>query len=160
MKKIKLTQGKFALVDDDDFERLNKYKWFAYNSRGKFYARRNGRNKETGKQYIIHMHRIILGKIPQEKEVDHKDGNGLNNQRNNLRLANRFQNMQNRKLNRDNKSGHKGVLWHSRDHVWTATGRLNGKQTHLGYFKNILDAKKAYDKFAKENYGEFVRQLT
>lgn len=160
MKKIKLTQGKYALVDNKDFEYLNQWKWFAYNSRGKFYARRNSFNQQTKKQYVIHMHKVIMVKIPKGKEIDHINGNGLNNQRNNLRFATRFQNMMNRKLNSNNKSGYKGVFWHKRDKVWSASGRIKNKTIYLGYFKNILDAKKSYDKFAKENFKEFVRQLT
>lgn len=148
----------FALVDDKDFEELNKYKWYARKSRKIFYATRNN-NPRKLKLPQIQMHRAIIGEIPEGKEVDHKDGDGLNNQRNNLRLCTISQNAMNKGNYKNNKSGFKGVCWNSREKKWDATAKLpNKKQKNLGQFKNIEDAILARKNFIEINYGEFVRK--
>lgn len=95
MKEIELTQGRVALVDDEDFEELNRFKWFAHRWRHGWYAKRNLQRVE-GKRPFLSMHCQIMGKI-SGLEMDHRDGNGLNNQKDNLRFATRSQNMANRK---------------------------------------------------------------
>src|SRR5690348_11276017 len=107
MKKIKLTQGKYALVDDADFEYLNQWKWQAKKcSDTLFYAHRTQRYglRSENKKHHFKMHKLIL-KSPKGFEIDHEDGNGLNNQRKNLRICTHSQNGMNKKL----KS--KGVSW-------------------------------------------------
>lgn len=152
MKKIKLTQEKFAIVDDNDFEVLNQFKWYARASRKTFYATRNS-NPRKLKLPQIQMHRIILGKIPLGKEVDHIDGDGLNNQRKNLRLVTISENAMNKGQYSNNKSGYKGVCWNKREKKWSATAKLpNKKQKNLGDFKNIEDAIKARKDFVQKNY--------
>jgi hypothetical protein len=91
MKRIKLTQGKYALVDDEDFESLNKYKWYFHQG----YAIRNTKMK-FGKRTTIFMHRIITN-CPKGKDVDHINMNGLNNQKYNMRVCKRSQNITNDK---------------------------------------------------------------
>lgn len=138
MKKIELTQGQFALVDDEDFEKVSRYKWFAaYDSKMKsFYARRCKNRKN------IHMHREIMN--PSKKMVvDHINHNTLDNRRENLRICTSVQNHRNVKVRFDNNSGYKGVIFHKRDKKWSAVIRYAGKQKWLGYFENKIDAVNA-----------------
>lgn len=153
MKKIKLTQGKYALVDDEDFEILNQWKWHSIKNGRTFYAgRTSAKNKETKKRNGIRMHIEIIGKSPKGKEIDHKDGNGLNNQRKNLRLVSHSENMINQRQRLNNTSGFRGVSWNTALKKWRTDVRLHTIRFFLGYFTDKLDAKQAYDKFIKENY--------
>lgn len=147
MKQIPLTQGKFALVDDADFDWLNQWKWFAHKRKRIWYAARNARHP-NGDRYTLSMHSLLL---PEAALVDHWDGNGLNNQRHNVRAATQVQNSANAQK-RANESGFKGVDFH-KDKRWRA--RLNGK--FLGYFSSSEAAARAYDVAAKELFGEFAR---
>ena len=90
-------------------------------------------------------------------EIDHIDSNRLNNQKDNLRLCNRSQNLGNRNKSKNNKSGFKGVIWDKKTKKWLAQTGVNYKHKALGYFTNIMDAAKTYDKFALEYYGKFAR---
>jgi AP2 domain len=149
MKKIKLTQGKFAIVDDDDFVWLNKWKWHYDNG----YA---ARRSTTGK--LLYMHREILEKhgYTNFQHTDHINHNGLDNRFSNLRPATVSQNQGNKKKQKNNTSGYKGVSWDKRRNKWQVYIKINGKQKHLGYYDDIEDAKAAYDKSAKELFGEFA----
>ncbi len=151
MKKIKLTQGKYALVDDCDFEWLNKWKWF-YGNGG--YAARNSPTV-NGKRKAIYMHRVIM-KTPEGEETDHKDMNGINNQRGNLRTCTKSQNCMNRRRYKNSISKYKGVSWKKETGRWGASIKFNQKQLHIGYFTCEEKAGKAYDKLAKELFGEFA----
>ncbi len=156
MKQIKLTQGTFALVDDEDFERANQHKWYVRKDPRTWYAMRNKARQGRGvRRFTISMHRFLMD-FP-ESSIDHKDGNGLNNQRLNIRLATRTQNQGNRKLNINNTSGYKGVCWLSQAQKWEVYIRYCNKQISLGLFKNKIDAAKVYDKKARELHGEFAR---
>ena len=106
---------------------------------------------------MVRMHRVIMGLGPDGPKVDHKDGNGLNNQRENLRLASTIQNGQNRRPDKRGSSKYKGVCWKSRRSHWEASIQHNGKRIHLGCFQNELEAARAYDKTALEFFGEFAR---
>lgn len=158
MKKIALTQGKFALVDDDMFEYLNQWKWYC--NRNKIYPNKMyaARRKTIGyyKSKIILMHREILN-YNGKKNVDHIDGFGLNNQRRNLRICEVAQNIRNQKLHKNNTSGYKGVIWFKPTQQWRAQIMVNRKCLSLGYFNNILDAARAYNKGAEKYFGEFAR---
>ncbi len=151
--EINLTQGKVAFVDDEDYERVSRFKWYARNSRGNWYATRtlptiNGKRKQ------IQMHSFIL-EFPA-LEIDHKDGNGLNNSRGNLRLATHSQNCYNQPAAIDCKSGYKGVYWKPKLRKWGVAARVDGRQKHVGYYDDIIVAAKAYDAIAKEAAGEFA----
>jgi hypothetical protein len=158
MKKIKLTQGKVALVDDCDYEYLNQWKWYANKNRNTFYAIRNSRKNEYKKHKTILMHQIILQRMGVKfKQVDHIDGNGLNNRRSNLRTAIHQENLCNQKLRSNNTSGYKGVTWHKQVKKWLARIMVDGKRICLGLFDNIKDAASAYNQAAILHFGKFAK---
>jgi hypothetical protein len=154
MKKIKLTQGKFALVDDVDFDWLNQWKWYTRKSRKTFYAQRNSKTI-NGVRHLILMHRVIL-RPSIKKQVDHKDENGLNNQRNNIRICTIGQNNHNHGKTIKNTSGFKGVSWFISANKWGAVIGVNGKQKYLGLFSSKIKASEAYIKACKKYHGEFA----
>ena len=149
MKLIPLTQGKFAIVDDEDFEWLNQYKWCAHWDKYNWYAqRRKGRK-------IVLMHKEILN-VPEGFEPDHINRNGLDNQRHNLRICTHAENCRNRKLNHNNKSGFRGVCWDRKSKKWRASIKYCFKTFCLGFFNSEIEAARAYDCKAKELFGEFA----
>lgn len=152
MKEIPLKRGKYALVDNEDFERLLKYKWFYTNG----YAMRTGYNEENKRSFPIYMHREII-KPTGKKEIDHINGNGLDNRKNNLRICFHAENRRNGMKYKNNTSGYKGVNWYKKYSKWRAKICVDYKTIHLGYFKNKLKAVWAYDKAAQEYHGEFAK---
>lgn len=154
-KEIPLTQGKVALVDDDDFEVLNQVKWHVtYHVGYTAYAVHSMGPRSRVKS--VYMHRQIMN-APDGVEVDHINGNGLDNRRENLRLATPAENCRNSPKQRRNTSGYKGVTWHKRARRWMAQIGIDGKTICVGYFKNPKDAAKAYDAHARELHGIFAR---
>jgi hypothetical protein len=136
MKEIKLTQGKVALVDDEDYEELSAFNWHAFRCGNTFYAQCYIK-LPNGREAMQLMHRQILGLAHGDKlQVDHKDRNSLNNTRENLHVATAAQNGANKGKQRSNKSGFKGVSWDRCRQKWQAGTRHNGKQFHLGRFDN------------------------
>jgi hypothetical protein len=145
MKKIKLTQNKFAVVDDADFELVSKFKWCAHKEGHKFYAVTN-----IGK-IQIRMHQVVLG-----RGVDHKNDDGLDNRRENLRICNQSQNNANRrKFNGTSKF--KGVYYHRARNKWQAGIKFEGRYFYLGIFEKEKDAANAYNEKARELFGEFAK---
>lgn len=158
MKKIKLTQNKYAFVDDGDYDYLNQFKWCAVKTSKRIksmYAVRCEWDRKTKKRINIPMHRIIM-KAPKGLTVDHIDGDGLNNQRSNLRLATPSQNLINRTIPPNNTSGYKGVTWNKRNQNWVSSIQTNRKRKYLGCFKNKKLAYKAYCEAAKKYHKEFA----
>ncbi len=156
MKKIQLTQGRVALVDDGDYEMLSKYKWFATQNRksGNWYARTTIMTTTTKCGHTsMGMHRMILGN--DFKLIDHKDGDGLNNQRNNLRGCTYTQNQMNKKMSIKTKTGHKGVF--PTGNKFYAKCTMNYKTIKIGTFDRVEDAAKAYNEFVSSRFGEFAR---
>lgn len=154
MKEIQLTQGKTALVSDDKFEFLNQWKWRLQEDkkRGLFYA---VREVWKGRQAVL-MHRLITN-APNGMQVDHKDGNGLNNQDENLRICTPSQNSANKKAPKTNKSGYKGVCWAKREKTWRAILKKDGRTVLDKFYKNVEDAARAYDEASIIHFGEFAR---
>ena len=152
MKRIVLTQGKYALVDDEDFERLNQWKWRIKNGIYSFYARRHS-PMLNGKRHEIKMHHEIIGFPPKGLETDHENGSGLDNQRHNLRHVTTRQNQQNQKNRKTSR--YPGVSWYKQTKKWKAQIQINGLVKSIGYFRNEFDAFLAY-KQAVEAIGEEV----
>ena len=156
-KQIPLTQGFLATVDDADFDWLSQWKWRVRKSRKTIYACRDSKKGELqGQRRTIDMHLIINGR-QLGMQTDHRDGNGLNNTRANLRIATIAQNAQNRRP--VGASLYKGVCWHKREQKWLARIRINGKFIELGRFTNEKDAAAAYNTAAKNHFGEFAYVL-
>jgi hypothetical protein len=152
MREIQLTQGEVALVDDEDYEYLNQWKWYLKNKYVRYAVRSVGNKK-------IQMHRVIMN-TPDGVQVDHRDHNGLNNQRSNLRNCTVSEN--NRNSVAFGRSKYKGVYFH----VTTVGGkkykyiraaiRVEDKLINLGTFKTEEDAARARDIATKKYHGEFA----
>jgi hypothetical protein len=155
MKTILLSKGLEGLVDEDDYETVNQYKWFAYRRGRLWYVARNKPRPRTGNGHI-YLHHFILGRPPSGKMIDHVDGNGLNNQRDNLRFATSGQNQQNRHFLSTNTSGYRGVTWNKKSNKWQAGIKFQEKSIHLGLFDTPEGAAYAYDMKAVEIFGEFA----
>ncbi len=152
-RKILLTQGKYAIVDVEDYDSLNSVKWHAVKNYNVWYAFRseriNGRKSSS-----IQMHRILL-KPPEDKIVDHINHNGLDNRKANLRLVSPEQNKwNNRKYRGKHSSKYKGVT--KRDGKWRAYIRHKRKDYRIGCFDNEEAAARAYDAKAKELFGQYA----
>ncbi len=132
--EIPITKGRTAFVDPIDADLAN-HKWHF--------------NKDhVGRLSSILMHRVVMSRILgrellRSEHVDHIDGNILNNR--------------NTRMRRNNTSGYKGVWWHKNNHVWVASIKINGKMIYAGFFTDVIEAARAYDKAAIEHFGEFAR---
>jgi len=147
---IELTWGKYAIVDAEDYEWLSKYKWCAVKKRNTWYAKTL--RLDGGR---LSMHRLIAG-APRGLIVDHIDHNGLNNRKDNLRLCTNAQNQCNRLPLKGSTSRHKGVSWCKSHNKYNAAIYHKSKRYHLGWFVDPDEAAKAYDKKAKELFGQFA----
>jgi len=156
VKLIPLTQGKFAIVDDENFDRLNANKWCAMRDKStrSFYAVRNS-PRVNGKSRLILMHREVVN-AEARFDVDHRNHNTIDNRLDNLRVCTTSQNAANSRVRKDNSSGCKGVHWHKQSCKWHARLAVSGKRLHLGYFDSKEDAASAYDAAALELHGEFA----
>ena len=151
-KQIPLGKGKFATVDDEDYEELARYTWHLKEDKGRFYAARSVKTGKTCK--TIRMHRQIINASP-DLWVDHRDGDGLNNLRSNLRQATPQQNAHNRKGARGSRSGLKGAFLDGNQ--WRSQIRVAGKMIPLGRFATPEEAAAAYAAAAIRYHGEFAR---
>ncbi len=152
MEKIRLTQGKFAFVDDEDFEELNKHKWHISGAGRHIYAERH-----ESKPILRHilMHRQIMN-TPKGMDTDHIDGNGLNNQRGNLRVCTHAENLRNCRRGTSNTTGFKGVSFEKFTGKYRSIINVNGKIIRIGRFVDLEMAARAYDIAAKKYFGEFA----
>lgn len=133
MKEIKLTQGKVALVDDEDFEYLNQWKWYAARSKNTYYATRRAQSGQPYKQITIQMHRLLMGLEQGNKAViDHIDRNGLNNCKVNLRITTLAENNRNRTSVKGSSSKYLGVHLVKSTGKWSAAIKSNDKTHYLG----------------------------
>lgn len=150
MKEIPLTRGYVAIVDDEDFEHLSQFKWYASGKPGNVYAVRKPPMVNGKRGGNIGMHREIMQAIG----VDHKNGNTMDNRRENLRLATEQQNAANRRKTRSKTSSqYIGVTWHVREKIWYAACC----NKFLGRFTSEHDAAVAFDVAARIEYGEFAK---
>lgn len=150
MKEIELTQGKVALVDDDDFERLNQIRWYANKHANTFYA--VGYIKVNKKAISVLMHWLVMG----GKGIDHIDHNGLNNQKSNLRFCTVSENGMNQQKQKNRSSIYKGVYFNKLSKKWGAYININRKNIYLGSFTDEIQAAKAYNQKAIELFREFA----
>jgi hypothetical protein len=153
-KEIQLTQGKVAIVDDEDFEYLNQFKWHTLKLAGKFYVGRKLTVSKCKRNQIF-MHRFIM-KPDKGMVIDHLDGNPLNNQKNNLRICTHSENMRNCKISINNTSGFKGVSFVKKNNTYKSAIKLNKKTIYLGYYIDPIDAARAYNEAAVKYHGEFA----
>jgi hypothetical protein len=154
MKKIPLTQGKFAIVDDEDYDYLMQWKWYADKGVSTFYAKRNIRN-EDGKRAGVKMHRVILGVTSQKTLVDHINHDGLDCRKSNMRICSSSGNNKNRSIVWG-KSKYKGVCWHVNQKKFNAKINVDGRGYHLGCFSSEIEAATAYNEAALQYHGEFA----
>lgn len=142
---------KIIAIDTPDLPAVSQHCWSVYKrkNRRSFYAQ----SRIDGR--VVRLHQWLLGN--PGTGVDHKDGNGLNNTRENLRPATTSQNNANQLLRSNNTSGHKGVSWHKKDQRWRATITVSSQHRHLGNFHKIEDAIAAYRRAAVEAFGEFAQ---
>jgi hypothetical protein len=151
MPTIPLTQGKVAIVDEQDYAALNRWKWRALKGGLTYYAVRS-----VGKDVVM-MHRQIMAAVDQEY-IDHRDLDGLNNRRENLRRCSHSRNHQNQRPRRDRKCKYKGVSRYAdRPGLFRARIDNGTKRIHLGCFTSEEAAARAYDRAALEYFGEFAR---
>jgi hypothetical protein len=158
VKQIPLTKGMFALVDDEDFDTLSTRRWCVSGKPGDSYAVR-GITLPSGKSRIIRMHREILSAVVGQ-EVDHVNGDRLDNRRCNLRFCTRGENCYNARLRSNNRSGYRGVRYCpqlNKTNPWSAQIKGDKRLRHIGYFPTAKDAAMAYNEKAKELHGEFAR---
>ncbi len=148
VRYIPLTQGKFAIVDAADYERLSRYKWCATRSGRKWYACRRHKGR------MIFMHRFLMNP-PKGMVVDHIDGGGLNNRRGNMRICTQQQNIYNSRP-KGKTSKYKGVTWDKNRRQWIVLIRYEGRSILVGRFDDEIEAAKAYDRKAFELFGEFA----
>lgn len=156
MREIHLSKGQVAIIDDCDFDLVAGIKWYAlkkkYQSRTDWYA---VATKLNGSTSSLRMHRLITNAVAGQM-VDHKNGNGLDNRRPNLRICTCSQNNQNRRRLSTKSSQFKGVRWHKQTSRWESRIMLNKVSIYLGCFTNEHDAAIAYDAAARNYFGEFA----
>ena len=166
MAEIPLTQGMVAIVDEEDFDYLNRWRWCVSREDKRegegnriYYAVRGWR--EGTKQKRITMHQLLID-VPKGKEIDHWDTDGLNNRRSNLRICDHRQNIWNRRKQANTSSIYKGVSWNKRGEKWEAYIHLpdqkrKGRKRRLGLFKDEKQAALAYNQAATSSFGKFAK---
>lgn len=152
VRQIPLTQGKVALVDEEDYEMVSQFKWYAHLAHNIWYARRS---VHTPRQFAIRLHRFILD-APSDMQVDHINGDGLDNRRANLRLCTETENNRNARK-KPGSSRFKGVHWHKASCKWCAAIQVNLRRLHLGLFDSEEAAHRAYCEASAKYHGKFGR---
>jgi hypothetical protein len=142
-----------VFFDDDDYPIINKHNWYISKSRSTFYARTN--RYENGLETTIRMHMMLMG-FPDSR-IDHINGNGLDNRKQNLRLCTNSQNCLNKDKRKDNTTGYKGVWFHKKNNKFICSTTINGKVFYGGSFQTVQEAAKRYNELALIHHGEFAK---
>jgi hypothetical protein len=155
---IKMDTKKYGIkiiyIDDEDYNKIKKYVWFIKKLRSNYYAWSSIRI--NGKSKTIQMHQIIMGNV-KNKIIDHKNMNGIDNRKCNLRFCTYSENRMNTQARKDNKSGLKGVSFFKNINRWIARIMITDKSIYLGCYKTAKKAHLAYCEAAKKYHGEFAR---
>lgn len=157
MKEIKLNNNLVAFVSDEDYEWLSQWKWYGLRYKHTTYAVRTEYKKDSENRRIfkrVWMHRLILNLTDRKIQGDHKDRNGLNNQRDNLRVATQSQNNANR--NKNSSSQYLGISYYKKRKAWRVSIRTPHGHRHSNDIKNETEAALLYNKWATEIHGEFA----
>ncbi len=154
MIELQLSQGKVALIDDEDAHVVAGRKWCAAWIRDRWYVMRQ--QPVNGRERTVYLHRLIMGN-PPGKIVDHRNGDTFDCRKENLRVCTTSQNNQNSTIGRHNTSGYKGVSWVRKSRRWKAQIRVNKRCIHLGEFVDKIDASLSYDAAAREYFGDYAR---
>jgi hypothetical protein len=157
MKQLRLQNGSVALVDDEDYEELSKFKWYADQRSRSCYIRRLERNNtpEGPRQRCVYLHRQIM-QPPPGMDVDHINSDATDNRRENLRICTRSQNNQNARRRVDSNQSYKGV-WITQNGKYASRIYDGGKKVHIGVYDNEVSAAEAYDRKAKELFGAYAK---
>jgi hypothetical protein len=155
-KEIQLTQGKVAIVDNDDYERILSYGKWTYHKNGYAIIQKGFKN-EFGSWCVkvIRMHRIVLN-AQDGQFVDHSNEDKLDNRKTNIRICTQIENKRNVGIRKNNKSGFKGVFFWKDRNKFTSQIWFEKKKIHLGVFINPIDAARAYNDAALKYHGEFA----
>lgn len=137
------------MVDDQDYEAVSRKHWYKFRVRDKIYA------KEVSADHCLLLHRFLLSP-GRRHQVDHRNGDGLDNQRHNIRIATHAQNQRNREIKKNNSSGFNGVSWQRNMGKWSARIYKNGVHYRIGFFTNKEDAVQARLKAERRLFGEFA----
>lgn len=156
---IPLNKGQQTIISAQDND-LARLKWNVIKRSAGYYAKRD--IQKNNKTKCLKLHRVILSRmlgreLLRSEQVDHRDGDTLNNTRENLRLATNSQNQANRKLTSQNSSGYKGVSWHKQHGKWHSQLMVNGNRMSLGYYDDPAEAHRVYWEAAQKHFGEFAR---
>jgi hypothetical protein len=149
-----LTKGHIAIIDAEDAQIIDGFNWYAKVKPRSVYACRMERI--NGKSKIVFLHRVLIN-APDDMEVDHISGDGLDNRKLNLRLATHAQNQHNQRIAINNTSGYKGASWDKTKRKWKAYIRFNGRLSNLGYFATSEAASEAYKAASAQLHGNFGR---
>lgn len=153
-RKLPLTRGCYALVDAEDYQRLSAFLWHYHKDKNALtpYAAASGGPNGT----VIRMHRFLKDVSDRLRYVDHRDGNGLNNRKRNLRVCPPHRNSANRRKNKNNTSGFRGVFYNKRRNRYVASICAQRKAITIGYYKTAIEAARARDLAAIQMHGDFA----
>jgi hypothetical protein len=156
-KEIKLTQGQIAIVDNEDYDRVKGYTWFANNWTGssKLLSAKTWVEK-GGKRHLVSLHRFLLN-LPSNSSVLFRNDNPLDCRRSNMEIVTPKDACRTGRLKRNNTSGYKGVTWSTQKGRWRAFIKVDRRQIHLGFFDDPVEAAHAYDDAARKYFGKFAR---